>query len=252
MLYKYATGATGASTLERLKSYCENYTLMVSKPATFNDPFEFKVAIDYEADEQTIRERYFLDNKDASQSTYDEWRSHFDQAKWSITQNVRNGLLSRYGVFCLSEVENNHLMWSHYAKNHRGFCIGFDESLLVAMDGHIGGGPITYLERAPVFRFFWDAPGFFDQAALGCKSAAWAYEREHRLMFNHTGISKFPRTALKEVIIGCRAYPELRAYAQQHCEDEDVRFCQMTEDFQAYGLTKRAVEKNVTFMSSFF
>lgn len=252
MLYKYAAGTDGAATLERLKTYCENHTLMVSKPATFNDPFEFKVAIDYEADEQTIHKRYLRDNKVASQSDYDDWRSHFDQAKWSITQNVRSELLSRYGVLCLSEVDDNHLMWSHYAANHSGFCIGFDESVLFAMDGYIGGGPITYLKDAPLFRFFWDAPELFDKAAVGCKSSAWAYEREHRLMFNHTGISRFPHAAIKEVIIGCRTYPELRAYAQQHCEEEDVRFFQMTEDFQVYGLTKRRFEKNVTVMSSFF
>jgi hypothetical protein len=31
----------------------------------------------------------------------------------------------RLGMFCLSANPNDVLMWSHYASNHRGLCLGF-------------------------------------------------------------------------------------------------------------------------------
>ena len=35
----------------------------------------------------------------------------------------------KHGVCCFSEHPNNILMWSHYAKNHQGICLGFDTSI---------------------------------------------------------------------------------------------------------------------------
>ena len=32
------------------------------------------------------------------------------------------------GVVCLSEINNNILMWSHYAQGHAGFCIEFERT----------------------------------------------------------------------------------------------------------------------------
>src|ERR1035441_3016297 len=33
-----------------------------------------------------------------------------------------------YGLLCFSEEWNNILLWSHYADQHRGVCLGFDVS----------------------------------------------------------------------------------------------------------------------------
>jgi hypothetical protein len=100
MLFKYVGGK---DALQIMKCFCEQHTLRASDPTTFNDPFEFKFAVDLDADENTIRERFFIDRKGASDAEYREWRrQHTKGDKWWITQETRKELLSRYGVFCLS------------------------------------------------------------------------------------------------------------------------------------------------------
>lgn len=163
-----------------------------------------------------------------------------------VTQETRKHMLSRFGVFCLSALDANHLMWSHYASNHQGFCVGIDESQLQEIQGVVGHGFVAYQEAAPSFRYYLDPPELFDIRVFGCKSSLWAYEREYRFVFDRKGILDFPRTALKQ------AHQELRSYANMHCEEDDPEFYQMCEDFNAYRLNKERIRKNMTIMSSFF
>jgi hypothetical protein len=144
-------------------------------------------------------------------------------------------------------------MWSHYAENHTGFCVGLDESQLSGLKALILQGFVEYHETAPTFRFYFESPELFQNRVFGCKAADWSYEREYRFLFEQSGLREFPPSALKEVILGCRAYMPLRNYADERCEENDgVRFFQMREAFQEYRLLKQPVEKNTRPMSSFF
>src|SRR5438105_3201695 len=44
------------------------------------------------------------------------------------------------GVLCLTEDPDNHLMWVHYAAQHRGFVVGFrtDNALFFEKDAELG------------------------------------------------------------------------------------------------------------------
>ncbi len=253
MIYKYVGAKCGAKALKYLKCFCEEYKIKISEPTSFNDPFEFKVSIDLDADEATMRERFFQDNENALQTDYDDWQqSRTGRSYWWIKQETRRELLSQFGVFCASQIEGSHLMWSHYTENHTGFCIGLDESQLTALNGLQGHGLVEYRDEAPLFRYYIDPPERFGELAVACKAKSWAYEHEYRFVFDRAGFLEFPSTALKEVILGCRAYPELRSYASQHCGDKKITFHQMVEDFQAYRLNKRMIVENTNIMSSFF
>jgi len=253
MLFKYISGKNGAEALEILKCFCEKYTLRASEPTSFNDPFEFKVVVDFEAYEDTIRKAYFRNKSDSPEEEYESWRRHHTKEEWWLVQKTRKELLSRFGVCCLSEVDDNHLMWSHYASEHQGFCVGFDETqLLDGLEGVTGHGPVKYQKNAPKFKYYFDPPQRFDRSAVACKSSLWKYEREHRIVFRCSGIISFPPAALKQIILGCRAYMELRNYADSKCEVAGPEYFQMCEDFRAYRLSKERIKKNVTIMSSFF
>lgn len=253
MLFKYIGGSSGEDALQILKCFCERHTFRASQPTTFNDPFEFKVAVDLDADEDTMCKRFFLDRRGTSDAEYQEWRRQDAKGTgWWITQETRKEVLARFGVFCLSAVDDNHLMWSHYAANHRGFCVGIDEEKLKDIKGVYGHGPVRYQKSAPKFRYYFDSPEDFEKSLFGCKSSLWAYEREYRFIFDRSGTFDFPVRALKQVILGCRAYTELRTYANEHCEKGDLDFFQMREDFNGYRLKKEPVRKNVTLMTSFF
>jgi hypothetical protein len=59
-----------------------------------------------------VRKRFLVEKPGASDKEYEEdWRrTHTQQTKWWITQETTNELLSRFGVFCTSAIEDNHLM----------------------------------------------------------------------------------------------------------------------------------------------
>ena len=94
----------------------------------------------------------------------------------------------------------------------------------------------------------------FEKRVFGCKSSLWAYEQEYRLILDRSGIFGFPRTALQQVILGCRAYPELKAYANQYADPtvNQFGFYQMCEDLHAYRLKKLPISRDTTLMSSLF
>jgi Protein of unknown function (DUF2971) len=44
-------------------------------------------------------------------------------------------IAAELGIFCLSAVPNNQLMWAHYSASHQGFAIGFDSDHPFFRDG---------------------------------------------------------------------------------------------------------------------
>ena len=246
MLFKYIGGSSGIEALQTMKSFCEQHTLMAGNPTKFNDPFEFKIDVDFKANDETISKRWLLNHPSASELEYQEWRQgrHTDQGLRPVIEEFRRKLLSQFGVFCLSAVDDNHLMWSHYAAAHQGVCVGFDEKQLENINGVVGHDFVQYRRTAPRFRYYVEPLNAVDKKVFACKSSLWAYEREYRFIFNRIGKFNFPCTAVKQIILGCRAYPEIQAYAREHCEGGGLDFFQMCDDIHAYCLKKQSVMAN--------
>lgn len=253
MLYKFYGASSGSEALKLLKYVCKDATIRASDPRSFNDPFEIKVAFDFDADDEVIRARYFADNPSSSDADYAEWRKGFTgNFKSHYSQTARTTMLSSCGVICLTLSEENHLLWSHYAANHQGFCIGFDDAIVERLPGVLGHGPVTYQRKAPVFRFYRDPPEIFPRSAFFYKSDCWSYEQEYRVVTDEQQIIQFPKTCLREVILGCRAYPDLRRYAQREINDVEFRFFQMVEIPDEFSLKKSPIQQGRFIMSSHF
>ena len=168
-----------------------------------------------------------------------------DQPKWPDSyQDVIRMLESRgaeamidraqrSGICSFSTIPDNTLMWSHYADQHRGFCIGFDPRRLKADDGvsdfphNVSPRAVTYTTGNPMLHaaasingsaFAGRGPsGPLEQplagsiirlacdAALSTKHLSWAYESEVRLI-NHDGQNavKVASKSITEIIFGCR------------------------------------------------
>ncbi|MDU9006926.1 DUF2971 domain-containing protein [Sedimentitalea todarodis] len=92
---------------------------------------------------------------------------------------IRKSVASRLGVLCFSRDWHNPVMWSHYADNHRGLCLGFDVDEAVAM-------PVDYVSRRVEFDQYLDpATSESEVRALASRFAAtkyshWRYEKEVR------------------------------------------------------------------------
>jgi Protein of unknown function (DUF2971) len=93
--------------------------------------------------------------------------------KWE--QELQGTLSKHFGVACFSEVMDEHLMWAHYADQHRGLLIEFDTGS--SSFQHLGLlSQVEYLPTRPVYDPAKGAKGFWRQ-----KTNNWSYEREWRI-----------------------------------------------------------------------
>ncbi len=225
VLYKYGT----------LNEYSEALfstpTIWFSPPAQLNDPFECRPLLTFDGTSEQIVE--FLKNeyrKRVPQFTpqYSAARAssillegrHRNPGRWKrVQQDVLSKLSRRIGLYCLSQVNNSILMWSHYSQSHQGYCLEFEATNFTPVFGQ--AQPVVYARDYPVVDFF-NTPREkqFDLIFL-TKYVGWSYEKEWRIINHGTGpgILKYPANLLRGVIFGLRM-PEadranIRAWTQK-------------------------------------
>jgi hypothetical protein len=115
-------------------------------------------------------------------------------------------------IGCFSTVPDDVLMFSHYADNHKGLCVGFDTRQLVGSlttantPLRADVRPVWYLPTMPKL-------SFVKQPALyaTCKCDIWSHEHEFRVFMANgsslvaSGLFTFARSAITELICGCKA-----------------------------------------------
>ena len=96
-----------------------NKKIWVAKPESFNDPFDCNYNFSLKLDEEIL--------KQGDSNIKDI------QINAAATNKVLKERFSNTGIFSMSKRNNSILMWSHYANQHKGFCIEFErkpESIL--------------------------------------------------------------------------------------------------------------------------
>lgn len=130
------------------------------------------------------------------------------------------------GAFCLSEIPDNLLMWSHYAMSHTGFVVEFDAHHEYFHAQRSAEDEFRHLRRV----LYRDARPSAALTALDgldfflVKSSHWGYEREWRILraLEEAGevvsclpfgvhLFSFPRGAVKSVILGARTTAPVEA-----------------------------------------
>src|SRR5262249_3461497 len=118
---------------------------------------------------------------------------HFDPAMWErlkeeFIQTYRN----KIGLCCLTEQCNNILMWSHYADNHKGYCVEFEATDHTLVFGR--AQRVSYSDVYPEINFY-NTPGDEKvRLTFLTKFTDWQYEREWRIL-NHDegpGLQHYP------------------------------------------------------------
>lgn len=96
-----------------------------------------------------------------------------DQPKVRLAQAMQRHQL---GVFCLTELPDNQLMWVNYARNHTGFVLGFrTDDPFFHEEGRVLR-KVVYQSSPPLF----DPPDVENSCFY--KSPEWEYEKEWRYM----------------------------------------------------------------------
>jgi hypothetical protein len=135
-------------------------------------------------DEQLLgKEEEFA--KAITKLNYEQTKSTFSQ----FCSSFKNGYL----VTCLSEINDSILMWSHYANNHRGFCIEYDFRELGPHNPQSRTlYPVIYTDELfdatqyliyPLLREDNSYNNLFGFYPSMSKSTQWSYEKEWRIIF---------------------------------------------------------------------
>lgn len=141
-LYKYF------SDIRYLKDLLENERIYLISPSHCNDPYESGTVFPY-----SELERQELANTTGRPISIKP-----------ILQS-KNTLL-----YCFSEDPKSIIMWSHYANNHKGFCVEFDFYTSDLKDK---------IHRV-IYSDILDTDNYYHSRIL--KSTVWSYEKEWRMM----------------------------------------------------------------------
>lgn len=187
---------------KRLIESLINPSLFFAKPATLNDPFDCRLDL-----------RNSLERAAASASG--------ERATMFRAALKENALLEDWvrqfegiGVCSFSLDQNEVLLWSHYADNHKGVSLlfRFTEQFLLADENKIiGASPVNYghdlltewlkttdINPNNTDHFVEELTKIF----LTAKSPAWAYEKEARILRLEHGPLSIPKGTLEQVCFG--------------------------------------------------
>lgn len=137
-----------------------------------------------------------------------------------ISQLMSSTFDKSLGAFCLSEVPDSLLMWSHYGASHAGFVLEFDARHTYFHEQKGPEDEFRYL-RSVEYRETRPSASLTDFDGVDVflvKSGHWAYEREWRIFRalreanlvipaepHSFHLFSFPPDALRSVILGARA-----------------------------------------------
>lgn len=211
VLYKYQP--QNSQAVDNLR----NQEIWFGAPKDFNDPFDcaLKPQIPIVSDGQAMGlAKKFLDlpsrqgdvvlQRQFSEISPQEWFERMNRDLLREISKQADTISSNSGISCFSEVNDNLLMWSHYAEQHRGFCLEFttNSSLFQKVKKVQYSSVVPVLEPERIF-----AQKDFEQVArLFCtKSEDWAYEQEWRVFDRKIAAKQYPSDALTAIYLGARA-----------------------------------------------
>jgi hypothetical protein len=188
-----------------------NNRIYFPSPVEFNDPFDGSYQYSLEGSEEE-KVKFFIrvlkNNKpDLSPAERIEKANQIvhSAAFQNIDPAVTNRTIKNLGIYCLSLVRDDILMWSHYSQKHTGIVLEFKPGSFFAE-----AFEVNYQEKYPNIRIYDDDLARM-KAGILTKSTHWAYEKEYRVIeyTKGPGVYDFSGNLLTGVIFGCRM-PEER------------------------------------------
>ena len=192
------------------------------RPLDFNDPFECRAQLTFLMSRlqreiflrKGARKRFPSDDKNTRQRKIKQARIRL-MSNPEFYKSTYEDFLRTTGLYCLSEKNDDILMWSHYSNGHRGLCIEFDALLDGALSKMMLFGQaikVNYSQVQPILNVFNIGQPQEYQKALLTKSNHWEYEREWRVIKIQNeegpGLRAFHPASLTGVIFGALISPE--------------------------------------------
>lgn len=205
-LYKYR------SINEHTKDIFKKRKIYFAKPTEFNDPFDCQINFTDNITAEVYKK--YLELHIYPQMSPEQKKDldsiSFKKGKLTVELHrhmhvVRHNFVNTFknlGILTLSEVRDNLLMWSHYAKNHTGLCIEFD---IPVSDSIV---EVKYRNNYPIITYS-DLLIDSDREkkliqVMNVKSLDWAYEKERRLYIKNGGKEYDLPGDITSIYFGCK------------------------------------------------
>jgi hypothetical protein len=185
------------------------HELYFSNPVKdFNDPFDFRIRADFTQLFEEVAKDEQRDPKKPRQLGLGGDLSSMESSEFvGLNSSMNKLFFDKIGVCCFSSKNDDILMFSHYADQHRGICLGFSSSILEQNFSRPEKSnkfqKVEYVSEFPDLKL--GSSNMHEITRLySMKSKQWEYEEEYRLLVHDgRGSREFPKNALREVVFGC-------------------------------------------------
>lgn len=252
-LYKYMSYNTNTiSSLVNGEFWC-------AKPQTFNDPLDCGLQLLTEMTTEAfikVLEEYLKIVKDQKDRVKERaFQAVIREAKRGeippteilnkLAELERDDLakkIQQIGILSLSEVNDNILMWSHYAQQHRGLCVELPrvaENMLAKNECTL---PVRYSVKKPIISVNEQVLGDeslkkeIKRSLVYTKSADWAYEREWRFVAEQGNRTIKLDTKVASIIFGFKMPVQHRRTIINILKGSKVKFKEAVLKHDEFGI----------------
>ena len=221
------------------KSFDNEYSVinLICNQATFstrnnfNDLFDSKVNL-IKPSKKTLKRlslKLSSSKRKKIKSVYfsDNWKQKINEFEQKL-----NNLFDRYLYYCVTDIKNSNLMWSHYANSHNGFCIEWDANQIKAEKVFYEPDIASF----QLIEFIKMHSGLISKddisnkiwRALRIKLEEWEYESEFRFQLSNGmehlivkqeekyALVKYEPEWIKSIIWGCRTSDRTKDYIKEN------------------------------------
>ena len=231
-LYKYSM------VNDNTKTNLKNNQIYIQSPNKFNDPYEFIFKFG-------VKDEIFVDFLKLFYK--DEYTIFLEKnmSKEEILEYTRDSYFSEFwkslGAVCLTENENDDLMWAHYGGNHKGICIEYDKNKhpfrLCEQVEYIN--EVVNIEIDNLSKFEMQIPIIFNKVFLR-KNTIWKYENEWRLV-SKVGSVKYPPDAIKSITFGFFCDEKSKSEIYEAISHLDIKYFNVVRSKDLYWIKKQPI-----------
>lgn len=233
-------------------------------PRSFNDPLDCAPTIKVDTDRESLEKLWFdmyssKNGKDRAQKQIAENRYHSTQVgdyksnpqaekfyKELLARDVKSLVdeeMSAKGVFSLAERWDCPLMWSHYADNHRGFCIEYEtiESDFSNIKA-VNYKGVRSIKVSDIISWKLDSSDEAYKNLINTyffsKSFEWRYEKEWRDVHDSKGEQSAP-VRISGIYFGCRCDGAVQTCIIKLFEKIEINFYDIYSPIDSFKLKRR-------------
>lgn len=260
IIYKYRSWSNDIDKNILLKNQ-----LFFASPKYFNDPFDCRIPLDFFLLDSAEKIDTYIDKiisvnfdkllqrgvdinkgkekyRDKLLNSPDIFQEEFNKLYFTSVDN-------HFGIFSASVNWDNLLMWSHYANQHKGFCIGINQNKIKVLCKDIQQSYVYYPkdDSFPSINPIESESPFSVITQTTTKSNNWDYEEEYRLiMLFYSKIPSdedrcliIPNDFISEIIIGLNSSSETKTEIVSIAKRKNIKVYEAYQEPFKFKINKR-------------